>query len=270
MSEPSMRLPSLLESVGVSAEAAAATPAAPVEPFMRRPIRLSDRGWKWVGVVVAAAGVLSGAAMAWDAYRPISAPDAGKDPLRKVLRFALLDADFSRLPVEERLRLMLDLAKRLQSMSAGDSALMAAFAAGISGEARKQLEENIRRLGIDLMASYGAKYASVSEAEREQFLESTAVEWNKMMDQVMGRERTLTDAERLQEMRDQSKRDAERGRRTDSPLTPERAGNLARWVQNDIAQNTAANQRAQTSVFIRDMTRVLRGRDPDTNQPKRN
>lgn len=261
---PSM--PSLLDSIG----AAPAGIAGPGLAARARPaLRLSDAAARNIGIAAAAIGVLAGAAIAWNAYRPIWAPDFSKAPLKNVLNFALLDADFNRLPLEERMRLILDLAKRLQGMGAGDSALLAAFAAGISGEARRQLEDNIRRLGIDMMASWGARYAEVPETDRAAFLEATAVEWSRLGDQLTGRERNLSDSERLDEMREQSRRDAERGRATDTGLTPDRAGNLFRWVQNDINQNTSANQRAQTSVFVRDMTRVLRGRDPNTNQPKR-
>lgn len=259
-------LPSLMEGLGMGPTPA--TVGASASARRRATFTLSDRASKRVGLALASAGVLAGAAIAWNAFRPIWAPDFGKDPIKNVLQFALLDADFSRLPVEERMRLMLELAKRLQTMSAGDSALLAAFAAGISGKARQQLEENVRRLGIDVMASFGEKYAAVPDADRERFLESTAVEWSRLMDEMIGRERNVSDKDRLNEMRQQSKRDAERGRRTDSPLTPDRAANLFKWVQSDINQYSNANQRAQTSVFLRDMTRVLRGRDPATNQPK--
>lgn len=219
------------------------------------------------GAALAALGVCVGGAFAWSAFRPVHAPDFTADPLGDVLGFALLDADFSRLPVEQRLRLALDLARRLRSMTAGDSAVLAAFAAGISGKAREQLEANVRTLGMDLMASYGEKYAATPDAEKEKYLESVAVEWMKLSEQLTGEERNLTDAERLQEMKDRAERDAERGRRTDRGLRATNVTGLFRMIQSDISRYSGPNQRAGTQRFLRDMTRTLRGRDPATNQP---
>ena len=234
--------------------------------IQRQPV--SKRTAQYIGGAVALLGVLGGGAMAWSALRPINAPDALRDPMRDVLGFALLRDDFNKLPIEERLRLVMDLAKRLQGMSGSDSALLAAFAAGIRGEARDRLERNVRTLGVDMMTSYANKYAQVPEAEREQYIEATAVEWSKMMEALTGQERDLDDAARLQEMKDQAERDAEQARRNQRPLTADRAANFFTMMQEDIASYADANQRAQTARFFRDMTRTLRGRDINTNQPK--
>lgn len=230
---------------------------------------VSKRTAQVIGGAVALLGVLGGGAMAWSALRPINAPDALRDPMRDVLGFALLSDDFNKLPIEERLRLVMDLAKRLQGMSGSDSALLASFAAGIRGEARDRLERNVRTLGVDMMTSYANKYAQVPEAEREQYIEATAVEWSKMMEQLTGQERDLDDAERLKEMKDQAERDAEQARQNQRPLTADRAANFFTMMQEDIASYADANQRAQTARFFRDMTRTLRGRDINTNQPKK-
>lgn len=230
---------------------------------------VSKRTAQVIGGAAALLGVLGGGAMAWSALRPINAPDALRDPMRDVLGFALLSDDFNKLPIEERLRLVMDLAKRLQGMSGSDSALLAAFAAGIRGEARDRLERNVRTLGVDMMTSYANKYAQVPEAERAQYIEATAVEWSKMMEALTGQERDLDDAERLKEMKDQAERDAEQARQNQRPLTADRAANFFTMMQEDIASYADANQRAQTARFFRDMTRTLRGRDINTNQPKK-
>lgn len=268
----------ILEGVGESAPPARRRPAsraaasarAAIASMLRADVRLSKRGSMLMGASLAALGVCVGGAFAWSAFRPISAPDFASDPLGDVLGFALLDADFSRLPVEERLRLALDLVKRFRTMSAGDSALLAAFAAGISGKAREQLEANVRTLGMDLMASYGEKYAKTPDAEKEKYLEGVAVEWSKLSEQLTGEERNITDAERLKEMKDQAAEDAERGRRTDRGLRAENVSGLFKMVQSDINRFGGPNQRAGTQRFLRDMTRTLRGRDPATNKPAKN
>lgn len=230
-------------------------------------LRLDGRTPMLIGAGIALIGVLTGGAMAWSAWGPVRAPDALEDPLEGVLDFALLDARFNRLPIEERVRLALDLARRLQSMSAGDSALLAAFAAGLRGAARAQLEDNVRTLGVDLMTDYGDKYASVPEGEREEFLDRTAVEWQRIMEELTGEQREVSDEERLAEMREQAEQDAERGRRNAPPLTPERVTNFFESIREDVGDRANPNQRAQTARFIRDMTRHLRGRDIATNKP---
>ncbi|MBL0921631.1 MAG: hypothetical protein IBJ10_05820 [Phycisphaerales bacterium] len=229
----------------------------------------SKRAAQWIGAGVASIGLLGGGAMAWSALRPINAPDALRDPMRDVLGFALLSDDFNKLPIEERLRLVMDLAQRLQGLSAGDSALLAAFAAGIRGEARDRLERNVRTLGVDMMTSYANRYSKVPEADRAQFMDEMVVEWSKMMEQLTGQTRDVDDAQRLQEMKDQANRDAERARQNNRPLTADRAANFFTMMQEDIATYADANQRAQTARFFRDMTRHLRGRDIETNQPKK-
>ncbi len=261
-------LPSLLDDPALHAPAQPRRSPIRLRLKLRAP-ELSPKATRTLGITLASLGLIGGASIAYSALRPISVPDAQRARLPKILSFALLDADFNKLPVKERLELVLSLAKRMQGMNAGDSALVAAFAAGIRGEAREQLEANARTLGADLMADYGKQYTSIPENQKEAFLESTAVEWSRLMEQLTGEERNLSDAERLSEMRDQAKRDAERGRQTDRRLTADRASNFMRMVQADFAQYSSPNERASSALFLRDMTRTLRGRDPATNQPKR-
>ena len=222
-----------------------------------------------VGMSIGLLGAGSGGALAWAAFRPINAPDAGNDPLTNVLGFALLDKDFRRLPVRERLELVLQLAQRLQTMNAGDSVLVAAFAAGIAGEARKQLEENMRTLAIDLMADYAKNYSGLDDAQREAFLDETALEWSTMLEQFTGQESDATNEERLADMREQAQSDAEAARRADGPLTEDNVASFFESMQADVNGDAKPTERAQTARFVRDMTRHLRGRDIRTNQPRR-
>ena len=259
-------LPSLLDDPALNAPAPARRAR---KPFKLSLPALTPKQSRTLGITVGALGLLAGASIAYSALRPISVPDVERARLPKILSFALLDADFNNLPIKQRLELVLSLAKRMQSMNAGDSALVAAFAAGIRGQAREQLETNARTLASDLMADYGKQYTAVPEDQKEAFLESTAVEWSKLMEQLTGQERNLSDEQRLAEMRDQAKRDAERGRQTDRRLTSDRASNFMRMVQSDFSRYSSPNDRASSALFLRDMTRTLRGRDPATNQPKR-
>lgn len=272
---------SLLE--GLEAPADAGAPARQ-GPSLRERLRVDlrdvpalARGWAErhrrsaavAGVTIALLGAGSGAALAWAAFRPINAPDGMNDPLTSVLGFALLNDDFRRLPVRERLELVLQLAERLRAMNAGDSVLVAAFAAGIAGEARVQLEENIRTLGIDLMAEYAKDYSAIDDAEREAFLDRTALEWSAMLERITGEEQNLSDQQRLAAMRDQAQRDAAAARRSDGPLNADNVASFFESMQADVNGDAKPAERARTARFVRDMTRHLRGRDIRTNTPKR-
>lgn len=270
---------SLLEGLDAPAQGAAAPRAPSLRDRLRVDVRdipaacsaAVERNKKLaiaLGVSFGLLGAGSGGALAWAAFRPINPPDAQNDPLTNVLGFALLDGDFRKLPVRERLDLVLELAQRLQSMSAGDSVLVAAFAAGIAGEARAQLEENMRTLAIDLMADYAKNYSHVDDAQREAFLDETVLEWSKMLEQLTGQESDATDEERLADMRDQAERDAAAGRRSDGPLTEDNVATFFESMQADVNGDANPTQRAQTARFVRDVTRHLRGRDIATNRPK--
>lgn len=190
------------------------------------------------------------------------------DPFNGDLAFAILDDDFNRLPVRERLELLLELADRLRAMSSGDSAALASFAAGLTAAMRERIEANLRIFGVDFMSDYGSRYVRVPEAERERFLDEAALEWSKLADRALGREREISDDARLAEMRRQAREDTEAGR-GGGRLTVERASDFMRQVQSDINQFASPNDRASTSRFLRDMTRRLRGRDVETNRPAR-
>ncbi|TVQ62267.1 MAG: hypothetical protein EA379_05390 [Phycisphaerales bacterium] len=278
------KLRPLLEEIGMTADGAPA-PGKPGDrgapgargkaksPRAARAPVLSDAQRRRLsmaaGLTMALAGVLAGSLIAWRSFRPIRVPDVARAPVPDTLGFALLDANFNRLPLEERMRLVLGLAERMRAMNAGDSALVAAFAAGIRGEARRQLEENVRRLGIDFMTSYAKQYADVPEQERATFIESAMLEWMKLGEQLAGIERDLTDEERLERAKAQSERDTRRARAARGQLTNEGATAFMQQMQSDVNQYASPNDRARTARFMRDMTRHLRGRDITTNQPAR-
>src|SRR2546423_1864572 len=134
---------------------------ATIDRISRRSVRLSDpretiSRWreringtperraalaKWLKIGGPIAAVIVGVG-AYFAFRPVPQPDYRKDNLRKVFNYTLLTDEFNRLPIEKRLELIGQLVQRMKGMSAGDSTLLAAFAAGIAGKARAQIEEN--------------------------------------------------------------------------------------------------------------------------------
>lgn len=195
---------------------------------------------------------------AWLVLRPTPKPDYERDNLRRVFSYTLLTDEFNRLPVTERLELIGTLVRRIKGMSAGDSALVAAFAAGIAGAAREQLEENVSRLAIDTWHMYAKEYAEVRPEDREAFLDNVVLEFSKMGETLSGEPTDATDAERLAEAREQARRDLEVMRSGRGPSNRLLA-RAARIMNDDIGGHASGAQRSRGALMMRDMTRRLRG-----------
>lgn len=212
-----------------------------------------------------ALGVALGASAlgAFLALRPVPRPDYQTGDMDDLFNYTLLTAEFNNLSVDERLELLAQLRDRLGSMNADQSVLLAAFAARIRGEIREQLTENVARLGVDIVDEYAATYnPAEAPAARREYLLRSFVDLHKRMDKLEGRERDLTDEERLQEGYDQAQRDLEtieNGR-----ITGEQAGQLFGVVNSVFAERATPHEQARTALFMRDMSRVLRsgGRAP--------
>jgi hypothetical protein len=213
----------------------------------------------------AAAAIALGAA-AWLAFMPRAQPDYMSDPLDEVFDYTLLTDEFNALPVEDRLKLIGLLVQRMRGMSAEDSVLLAAFAAGIAGEARKQLEENAARLAIDMWDNYAQDYDKVPQAERSDYLLKTFLEFSKMMETISGEQRDIPDEQRIAEVRRQASRDQDRLR--ERPPDGEALGRLASFMHNNVAGHASPQQRARGQLMLRDMVREFRGQDLITGKPK--
>lgn len=198
-------------------------------------------------------------------FRPTPQPDYLRARLDKVFNYTLLTDEFNRLPIEKRMELIGQLVQRMKSMSVGDSTLMAAFAAGIAGSARKQMEENASRLAIDLWDKYALEYADVKEEDRGAFLDNTFLEFVKLMGTVAGEPIKQSDAELLSDARRQAKRDEQQLDSGNRP--PARAlGRAFSFMQGNVGGNATPAQRARGQLMVRDMVRRLRGQDPATGR----
>ncbi|MGD9691129.1 MAG: hypothetical protein AB7K52_11475 [Phycisphaerales bacterium] len=218
----------------------------------------------WVLAAILAVGLPM---WAYFEMRARPAPDYAHDDIGDVLDYTLLSADFNNLPIDQRMALIKDLVSRLKSMSAGDSELMAAFAAGITGEAREQMRTNAERLAVDLWDSYSDKYGDVPTEQRTEFLDNAFLEFTKLMEDVAGVENDKTDNERLADARKQAKRDAARARSELGPI-PEQAGRLVKALHERGEKVTTPVQRARITRFTRDMVRHLRDQELDTAKPR--
>ena len=197
---------------------------------------------------------------AWLIFRPVPQPDYRTARLDKVFNFTLLTDEFNRLPVEKRLELIRQLIDRLRGMSAGDSAMLAAFAAGIAGAARDQIEENASRLAVDLWDTYAEEYSKAPPDDRNQFLDQTFIEFTKMAETLAGEPRDISDADRLAEGRRQAERDEKNIRDGRGP-SGRMLGRMYGVVRDGVGSHAAPQQRTRGQLMMRDMTRRLRGED---------
>lgn len=208
-------------------------------------------------VVLVAAGIA-----AYFVFRPVPQPDYDKDALNKVFNYTLLTDEFNKLPVEKRMELIGQLVKRLSNMSAGDSALMAAFAAGIAGAAREQIEKNASRLAIDLWDKYAEQYQSVKTEDRAAFLDQTFLEFMKMGQAMEGRPPKKSDGEILSEVKQQAQRDKEQMRSGGEAPPPAAMGRMFNFMRGNVGNNATPTQRARGQLMMRDMILHFRGEGP--------
>lgn len=271
MNEPTNNLGhgSLLEGLQIPVRA----PRVPLRARLNRAWESRAAAWRaWAsatperarlvrraGIGALAVVLVAGGIGAYAALAPKRQPDYLVDPFDDVLDFTMLSDEFNSLPIEERLRLIKELVGRFNSMDGSDSELVAAFAAGISGKARKQLEKNASKLVLDVLDREAVKYEKAPPEERERAIETTFVALFKTMDALDGRETNKSDDEIVAE----GKREAERGKEWIKQQDRERLGrNTGRMIltlNDTVAKQSSAQQRGRMTLVMRDMTRHLRG-----------
>jgi hypothetical protein len=269
----STRLPSLIDDLG---------PAQPAPRLVRPALSARLKAWwsrrmadpalrrstitrlRWAsGLAVLGLGL---GLYFW--LRPIPQPDYRRARLDRVMNYTLLTDEFNALPVEKRLELIGQLVQRLRDMNSGDSVMLAAFASGIAGAAREQLEENASRLAIDMWDKYAKDYDNVPAEGREQFLEDAFVDFQKTMEAMGGRPRNLSDQERVAEVREQARRDREALRDPENQPPPEAIGRIVAVMNRTLGGNASPAQRTRGSQMMRDMVRHFRNQDIATGRPK--
>lgn len=216
------------------------------------------RKWSIIGGPVALI-VLLGAA--WLIFGPMRQPDYKKDSLRRVFSYTLLSDEFNKLPVEKRLELIGQLVQRLKGMSAGDSVVLAAFAAGIAGEARKHIEENASLLAIDMWDRNAVAYLKVKPEDRAAFLDAAFLEFMHTMGAVSGEPIRQSDAEMLADVHQQAERDKEAMRSGKGVPPPAGLARMVRILDGNVGGHATNIQRARGQVMMQDMMRHFRGQD---------
>lgn len=256
---------------------AVAAPASPPRAPLRQRLRERFQSW-WAGRVatpetrrttwgVGGAGLVLIGVGAFLALRPTPMPDYDSDPIDEVFNFTLLSDEFNALPVEKRVELVGKVVERVKNMGSGDSALLAAFAAGIMGKAREQLEANASRLVIDLWDKSAKDYANVPADQRAQYLDKLVVDLIKTTEMLSGNSRDVSDQDRLAEAKRQAQRDVRV--LSDPQRAPSNTEFARMWVFMDrtVGGHASGGQRARGQQLMRDMTRHLRGNDVHTGKP---
>lgn len=277
-------MPSLLDSLDLPGPAS----NAPSVPMSRRltdaitgPFRRRIGGW-WARVkqdpprrrrAVRAFWALGSVAViglgvgAYFVFRPVPQPDYLDGDLDEVLGYTLLTDEFNKLPIDQRLKLIGDLVGRLKNMSAGDSVLMASFAAGLAGAARDQLMENGSRLAVDTWDKFASDYDKVEDGKREEFVDKSFVDFTKMMEAIGGQPRNISDEERLAEGKRQAQRDMKNMSDPERRPPGEAMGRMFTFMNQDVGRHANPQQRVRGQQLMRDMTRRLRGEDLSTGKP---
>ncbi|MEO1534676.1 MAG: hypothetical protein AAFS11_03830 [Planctomycetota bacterium] len=259
MSENQSSLPSLMDEFGGES-----TEAPSKGKSHSKPPRDPKQAKRIRGALGALGGLAIGGGMVWAVLTlmPVPKPDYDTGAIDDVLGYTLLTTEFDQLPLEERIDLIGQVVKRVESMNAEEGTLMAAFAAGIAGEAREQLEENAAGVMIDIWDEFAPGYQRITDAaEREAYLEQATADMIRLFERMDGDPTEKTDDELLADAREQAERD--RDRFTDPMRGPSTAGlaRFATFMNREIGDRASPQQRARIARISRDMTRYLRGED---------
>lgn len=228
---------------------------------------LRKRTFRALGIGGATLALLLSGGAYW-LFAPRATPDYDTAAIDSLFDYTLLSDEFNNLPVEERLKLLGQLIKRMRSMSAEDSVLLAGFAAGIAGAARRQLEENASRLAVDVWDKFAKDYDKVPLDQREQFIEQAFIDFSKMGELVAGQPRDVSDAQRINEARAQAQRDRDFVRNNPDRMPDGQSlGRAFAFMNTSVGGYANPQQRARGQLLMRDMTRHFRGQDPATGKP---
>lgn len=219
--------------------------------------RISERvgaRTKWTAIVLAILALGWSGAWVWNRMRWHPPPNIFDSPVDDVLGYLALD-DFNKLPLEERMRFLMELADRFRGMDSSDSAAMAGFLAGVSGPARKQLTQNVRVLARDILAQGAAGYFSASDKEKGKYIDDWVLSWTKMGEKLAtGKENPRSDKERLERIKRDSDRNEKRIADRDTPELDEDGalGFMSFW-QKEVEGTASPKQQGQIARFLEDV-----------------
>ena len=197
----------------------------------------------------------------WMEIRFRSPPSIFDAPVDVVIGYFALD-DFSQLPIEGRIRFLLELADRFRGMGQAESATMAAFIAGISGPAREQATQNARVLAKDILAQGASGYFDVPASQRDKYIDDWIIEWSKKGERIAkGKEDDKSDDERLADIRSQNERQRNRVRSEDQmpSLTEDGAMRFLDFWASDVEKASTPKEQGQIVRFLGDVRKRVTG-----------
>lgn len=238
---------------------------------MAEPIWLQS--WRWrleqldrrraasTVAAVALALLLGVGAWWWLASRFRPPPSIFDTPVDGVLGYLALK-DFSKLPLEERIRFMTEFADRFRGFQPSESAAAAAFLAGLSQPAREQLRENVKGMMKDALAEGASEYMNLPPSKRGAFIDQWLVKWQRILERgVGGKESKKSDDERLADM----KREGERGEKQRERFARGSGAMSDRGVtrfmdvwEGEVQDSSTPREQGQITRFLDDVrTRLL-------------
>jgi hypothetical protein len=203
---------------------------------------------------------------AYIASRPMAVPNVLVDDLDDVMNYMLLSEEFNRLSLAQRRALLKDLVAKMKGMGSDDSAMMAAFAAGIMGPAREQLRKNAEKLMIDQWDEFAQQYERIPKDKRGDHLDKSLTEMTKLVEEIGGFKIPIKEEDRATRAKADAKRNKERNGNRVNTMREDMAMAAAQSVQRG-SEIASPKQKARMALFMRDMTRHLRGEDPETGKP---
>jgi hypothetical protein len=212
-------------------------------------------------VAIAATLGLAGGAWAWWSSRWKPPPSIFDTPVDDVLGYLAID-DFNQLPLEERVRFMIEFANRFRGVEQSESAVMAAFFAGLTVKSKEQLRQNARTLAKDILADGAATYVNLPDKERGAFIDQWLVRWSKVGEEIaMGEPRQRSDEDRIDEFRREARRGQERQaeRAVDISLTEVGAARFLDLWQTDVEAAATPREQGQITRFMVDVRKRLTG-----------
>lgn len=211
------------------------------------------------GAVLLGAALLGAVLYWWIAMRWKPPPSIFDTPVDDALGYLALP-DFNKLPMEERMKFLLELADRFRNLEPSESAAAAAFLAAIVGPAREQLHENARVLVKDILVQGAAGYMEVPESERGAYIDRWLAEWMRTGERLVdGEEQKRTDDDRLEEARKDMRRNRERiAERGGAPSASDRsASRFMDFWQTEVEQASSPKEQGQIVHFMNDIRKHL-------------
>lgn len=208
--------------------------------------------------VLAAALVASslwGAGYWWFVVRWKPPPSIFDSPVDDVLGYLAMD-DFSKLPLKERMRFLMDFADRFRGMAQNDSVLMSGFLAGLAGPMREQLTQNARQLAKDILAEGAATYVNLKPEDRAKFLDDWLAEWLKTSERLAtGTNGDESDADRVRNFKEDAKKDSTKQRDASRipTLSDKGASRFLDFYESDVAQTASPKEQGQITRFMDDL-----------------